>query len=369
MAKNQRCRLPAGTGGDMFLAGQSTRVLLLRRALPTASLVSGKARSFKSYTAIYEKHGPPKEVLRVVPREVSEASLGPTDVLLGILAAPINPADINMLEGVGSAVKSLVVGDHVIPAEPGLGTWREHAILPETQVDRVSPALPLSMAATIAVNPCTAYRMLHDFQQLHAGDVVLQNGANSGVGLAVVQIARHLGLRTINVVRQRENFKELESKLVSLGSDLVITPDVLADDSAYKAAVSAAGIADASPRLGLNCVGGTAAANMAKRLAKRGTLVTYGGMSKRPVQVSTAKLIFADISLRGFWMSRWLKEHSVADRMQMIKTLTDMARSGALKEQVENFVFPEQMDMALDRALSPFRDGKVLLVMKTETNN
>lgn len=37
-------------------------------------------------------------------------------------------------------------------------------------------------------------------------------------------------------------------------------------------------------------------------------MVSYGGMSKQPVQVPTGTLIFNDISLRGFWISRWYKK-------------------------------------------------------------
>lgn len=53
------------------------------------------------------------------------------------------------------------------------------------------------------MNPATAYRLLRDFEHLKPGDWVLQNGANSQVGLAVIQIAREMGLKTINFVRDR----------------------------------------------------------------------------------------------------------------------------------------------------------------------
>ena len=38
-----------------------------------------------------------------------------------------------------------------------------------------------------------------------AGDAVIQNAANSGVGLAVIQIARHMRIPTptINIIRRR----------------------------------------------------------------------------------------------------------------------------------------------------------------------
>lgn len=38
------------------------------------------------------------------------------------------------------------------------------------------------------VNPPTAYRMLADFVDLKPGDLVVQNGASSNVGRAVIQV-------------------------------------------------------------------------------------------------------------------------------------------------------------------------------------
>ena len=45
-------------------------------------------------------------------------------------------------------------------------------------------------AATMMINPASALRMLEDYVALREGDWVVQNGANSAVGLALIQIAR-----------------------------------------------------------------------------------------------------------------------------------------------------------------------------------
>jgi hypothetical protein len=50
-------------------------------------------------------------------------------------------------------------------------------------------------------------------------------------------------------------------------------------------------------------------------------MVTYGGMSRKPVCIPTGRLIFNDISLRGFWLSRWTETHGKAERRVMIKEL------------------------------------------------
>lgn len=84
---------------------------------------------------------------------------------------------------------------------PFAGTWTQFKCASADDVIKVPKNIPIAYAATISVNPCTAYRLLHDFEKLSEGDVVIQNGANSMVGLAVVQIAREMGIKTVNIVR------------------------------------------------------------------------------------------------------------------------------------------------------------------------
>ena len=81
------------------------------------------------------------------------------------------------------------------------GTWRTHALADESALTKVSSSLPIEYAATIGVNPSAAYRMLEDFVKLKQGDVVIQNGANSAVGQAVIQLAKVKGVKTINIIR------------------------------------------------------------------------------------------------------------------------------------------------------------------------
>lgn len=67
---------------------------------------------------------------------------------------------------------------------------------------KVPNDIPAAYASTLTINPATAYCLLREFETLKPGDVIIQNGANSMVGLAVIQMARDMGVKTINVVRQ-----------------------------------------------------------------------------------------------------------------------------------------------------------------------
>ena len=212
---------------------------------------------------VYRAHGKPAEVLQLEEQPLSE--LGSDQALVRLKAAPINPADLNQIEGkypiraplpatpgfegagiveaVGQAVRDLGVGTQVILPH-NVGTWREAAVLKADQLIAVPDEIAPEEAAMLKINPITAWRMLHDFVRLEPGDWVMQNAANSAVGRAVIVICRELGFRTLSVVRRAELIPELRDA----GGDVV-----LLDDDDLRAAAAEA--TDGEPiRLGLNAV-------------------------------------------------------------------------------------------------------------------
>ncbi|KAF0696361.1 Aste57867_12875 [Aphanomyces stellatus] len=335
-------------------------------------------RSFA--TAVrYHAQGVPTEVLKVEDAPAA-AALQAGEVALKFLAAPINPADLHMIRGgygikptlpavggnegvarvaaVGSGVTGLKVGDRVIPAVAGFGTWRTDAVAKEADLLAVPSTIPVEYAATLAVNPCTAYRLLADFAKLGKGDVVIQNGANSAVGQAVIQLAKLRGIQTINIIRDDEKYAETVEHLKGLGATIVCTDDYLGSADFKRL------IADLpAPKLALNCVGGVNGLNITKALAKGGVAVTYGGQSHEPVMTSTTALVFNDISLRGFWMSEWAKNAPVAERKAMLSELAGLYADGKLKSWVETYPLAN-FDQALDAVVTRSTKRKVVVLFE-----
>eukprot|EP01083_Nonionella_stella_P010107 28917_1 len=330
----------------------------------------------------FSENGKVSKVLKLADQQLADPT--GSDVLIKMLAAPINPADFNMIEGTypiqpeadsdgnfvagnegvgvveatGPEVTGLSPGDWVVPARVGFGTWRTHALAEESAWQRVDNDIPVELAATIAVNPATAWRMIHDFVQLKPDDVIIQNCANSAVGQCVIQIAHALGLRTINLIRNRPNFTETVERLKGLGGDIVVT-----DEYARTAEFRTLTADMPKPKLGLNAAGGPAATEVARLLGKGGTMVTYGGMSRKPVTLPTGLFIFNDICLRGFWVSSWSKEHSAEERTKMFSELTNLIRQDKLKIWLERHKFSDALT-AVQKAQEQFRDRKIILMME-----
>src|SRR5215212_6484116 len=172
------------------------------------------SKTFKA--AVYETHGNPAEVLRVI--ELPWPTPGPNEVVVQMSAAPINPADLNSIEGkypikpalpatpgmegggvvieAGAAVRDLAVGTQVILPH-NFGTWREVAVIAADKLVAVPAEIEPVQAAMLKVNPITAWRMIHDFASLQPGDWLIQNAANSGAGQCVIQISRELGFKSV----------------------------------------------------------------------------------------------------------------------------------------------------------------------------
>lgn len=233
------------------------------------------------HALLYRKHGNPTQVVQL--EEVDLPTIGEHEVLVKIMAAPINPADINMIQGtysilpdlpavggnegvaqiveVGRKVKSLKLGDWVIPKDAGLGTWRTEAVVAEDAIISLPKDIPLLCAATLGVNPCTAWRMLSDFEDLKPGDSVIQNAANSGVGQAVIQIAAARGINTINVIRDRPEFTQLSERLKAIGATHVIREEELRRPEMKELFKICP-----KPKLVLNGVGGKSATELLRHL-------------------------------------------------------------------------------------------------------
>ena len=324
-------------------------------------------KTFKA--AIYETHGNPADVLRVVELPWPEPAAN--EVVVKMSAAPINPADLNSIEGkypirpplpatpgmegagvvveLGSDVRDLALGTQVIVPH-GCGTWREACAIDADKLVAAPPEIEPIQAAMLKVNPITAWRMLHDFVSLRPGEWLIQNAANSAAGQCVIQIARELGYKTVNVVRRPELFEELRN----LGGDVV-----LVDGENLRDEVAAA-TARAPIRLALNAVGGENALRVAKTLASDGTMVTYGAMSLQPLCIPNGMFIFKNLRFTGFWVNKWYDAATPEQRAGTFAPLFEMARRGLLQTKVEATYSLSEAKAAIAHASQDKRSGKIV---------
>jgi trans-2-enoyl-CoA reductase len=319
--------------------------------------------------AVYETHGNPADVLHVDSQPWPTPA--PGEVIVKMRAAPINPADLNQIEGkypvraelpatpgfegagivvdAGADVKDLTSGALVILPH-NVGTWRDAVAVKAGELVVVPADIKPVHAAMLKINPMTAWRLLHDYVELARGDWLIQNAANSAAGCAVIQIAHELGYKTVNVVRRSELIDELRAE----GGDIV-----LVNSENLRREVEDA--IDGPPiRLGLNAVGGESALRLANCLAPGSTLVTYGAMSLQPLKIPNGLLIFKDLRFRGIWINKWYDNATLAQRMEAFQHLFEMAKRGLLQTKVEKAYPLSEAKTAVAHAARGQRSGKII---------
>jgi mitochondrial enoyl-[acyl-carrier protein] reductase / trans-2-enoyl-CoA reductase len=319
--------------------------------------------------AVYETHGNPADVLQVETRPWPVPAAD--EAVVKMSAAPINPADLNQIEGKypvrwelpatpgfegagivvesGADVKGLTSGALVILPH-NIGTWRDAVTVKAQELVVVPDGIEPVQAAMLKINPLTAWRLLHDYVDLKEGDWLIQNAANSAAGRDVIHIAHELGYKTVNVVRRAELIDELRAE----GGDVALVDgDNLRDQ--VKNATGGASI-----RLGLNSVGGDSALRLANCLAPGGTLVSFGAMSLQPLKIPTGLLIFKDLRFRGIWINKWYDTATPSERMKTFRPLFDMAKRGLLKTKVEKAYPLSEVKAAVAHAAQGKRNGKIV---------
>ena len=315
------------------------------------------------------RFGNPLEVLSLEERPDPEP--GPGEVLVRVEAAPIHPSDLLTVQGLYGALPrlpatgggegvglvqragpgvSLPEGARVL-LPLGCGSWSTHVLVRAEAVVPVAggAADQLSMAC---INPPTAALLLREFVALKPGEWVVQNAANSAVGLALATLARRAGLRTVNVVRR----EGLEPLLTLAGGDVVL---VDGDDLTRRIRQATGG---AAVRLSIDAVGGTATGRLLEATASGGTLVCYGIMSGKPGVLSAAPMVFRDVRVRGFWLVRSLQERTPQQRADLMQEMAALVADGTLRAPIDASYRLDQWREAVGRALQGGRDGKVLLV-------
>jgi NADPH:quinone reductase-like Zn-dependent oxidoreductase len=249
-----------------------------------------------------------------------------------------------IVQAIGPGVAGVKVGDRVtIPFKTF--TWSEKVLAPAEGLFVVPPSLDAQTASMLNINPVTAVLLLDEFAKLKPKDWIVLNAANSHVGRCLIAIAKSRDLNIVGIVRRPELIPEIEN----LGVDFVgvESPEL------SKQVQTATGRKPIL--LGLDAVGGPAAATMASMLTPGAHLVIYAWLSGLPIQVPQADLIGKRLKIHGFWM--YFEEYLPKIRTALTEA-TKVVTSGKLTLPFTAAYKPLQIKEAIEHSE---RGGKVLL--------
>ncbi len=314
--------------------------------------------------------GVPSQVVDCVEAEDPGAP-GAGEVLIEMLACPINPAELLLIEGkyasrpplparlgiegagrvsaVGETVTGLAPGDLVMSL--GRANWAERLVLKAGEVVKAPAGTDVAQLSMLKVNPATARLLLSNVVSLAPGDWVIQNAANSAVGVNLIRLAKARGLKTVNVVRR----ESLIAPLQAIGADAVL---VDGPDLARRAAAAAGG---AAIKLAIDAVAGAATERLADCLADGGTVVNYGLLSGEPCRLRADQTVFKGITLTGFWLAKEMRAMTPAALAALYGDLLPRLADGRLHVDVEATYRLDDVKAALAHAGREGRGGKVLI--------
>jgi NADPH:quinone reductase-like Zn-dependent oxidoreductase len=322
---------------------------------------------------VFDRFGDPAEVLQV--RDVPVPEPGAGQVRVRMLASPINPSDLLYVrgeygrqarlpatpgfEGVGvvdaagsGLLGRLRLGRRVAVLNSASGNWQEQVLVPARQVVPVPAAVPDEQAAAFFVNPASALVMIRKVLKVKPGAWVLQTAAGSALGRMIIRLSRLDGFRTINVVRRREQAREL----LEMGGDAAVCTDEESIEERVLQMTEGKGVPYA-----LDAVGGQTGSAAARSLGSHGRMLVYGTLSEQDLTLHPRTLIAGQKRIEGFWLAEWSKEQSPLTMIRLFRTIGRLMAAGVLISEVGETFGLADIRSAVQAASRTGRQGKVLL--------
>ena len=255
-----------------------------------------------------------------------------------------------IVEAVGPGVREVRIGDRVAYAM-GVGAYAEKTVVPAWRLVKLPESISSEYGAAIMLQGMTAQYLVRGSYPIQRGDSILIHAAAGGVGLLLVQIAKHLGAFVIGTVSNEEKAQMAKRE----GADEIILYTKLDFRDEVKRITGGKGVSAV-----YDSCGQTTFERSLESLRPRGCMVLFG-QSSGPVPPFSASLL----SKGSYFLTRPSLGHYTATREELLNRANEVfewAKSGVLKIQMDSKYPLEQASEAHRRLESRASMGKILLV-------
>jgi NADPH2:quinone reductase len=198
--------------------------------------------------------------------------------------APVGFEGVGIVDALGPEADGVVVGQRVAALNGQGGNWAEYAVVPAGSSFPAPDGISDQQVACYVVSPASAILMVRYVLAVPRGEWLLQSAAGSELGRMIIRLAKHDGIRTLNVVRRRESVAELEA----LGADAVIVSTEGPIDEQVHDVVGRQGV-----RYAIDPVVGQTGTEMFKALHEDGRMLVYGSLTGEPIRVARTRARFS----------------------------------------------------------------------------
>ncbi len=261
---------------------------------------------------------------------------------------------VGMVDAVGSGfLAARLRGKRVaVAGGPPSGTWQEFTVVDATRAVAMPAAISDEQAAMFFVNPVTAYVLTREVLRVPRGNWLLLTAAGSALGKSVVRMGRIFGFKTLCVVRSAVHSEELRR----LGADVVVETDREELPAEVFRATRGMGVGHA-----MDCVGGELAAQVVRCLGMGGRLVLYGTLANSPLRLPIRDLMMPAAQVSGFLLPNWLRQQTLLKRLAVLRAVKRLTMQGVFSTDVSAYYPLDEVTDAVTAALQPGRTGKVML--------
>jgi NADPH2:quinone reductase len=211
-----------------------------------------------------------------------------------------------LVDAVGDGVDPTLLGRPAAVLDAN-GTYAEAIAHPADRLLVLPPGITPEVGAAVALQGSTAHYLSRTIHQITRGDRVLVHAAAGGVGLLLVQVAKHFGAEVFATCSSAEKAQRVRSH----GADHVLRYDEVdfADEVLHLTAGQGVDVT-------YDSVGRATLAGSVRATRIRGHLVVYGQSSGMPDPVS----------IRAFLGSRTLTSATLFDYVRTPEELAARAR-------------------------------------------
>ncbi|MET4485542.1 NADPH:quinone oxidoreductase family protein [Bradyrhizobium sp. LA7.1] len=297
------------------------------------------------------------------------------EILIDVHAASVSFMDQLLVSGLyqmrpptpfvpGTEASGVVVavGDKVTMFAPGdrvacsawTGGYAERMIAKESKSVRLPDGVAFEAAATVLHNYGTAYYALAERARAQRGETLFVTGAAGGVGLAAVDLSRHLGLRVVAGVGSDD-----KADLVrGYGASEVINYRSEDLRNRIKSITSGDGI-----DIGFDNVGGAIFEQMARSMKWGGRLMPIGFTSGEIPQVPMNLPLLKNYAIIGVFVGAWAEKFS-AEAARMNDTLMQLLADGKIRPHIDRVLLLEEAGDAMRALADRTVQGRIVLKIR-----
>ena len=255
-----------------------------------------------------------------------------------------------VVRAVGPGVAHVRPGDHVACGH-WTGAWAEQMIAPASHVLPLPANVDFATACTVRYAYGTAHYALAERARLRAGEVVFVSGAAGGVGLAAVDVARHLGARVIAGVGSHERAEVPRSR----GAEAVVAYGDEDLRARLLALTDGRGV-----DVFFDNVGGDVFATTSRLMAWDGRILPIGFASGTIPSLAANLPLLKNYALVGAFWGAWAMRHPEASA-RADAMLMQLVADARLRPLVAAALPLEQFDEALLRLRERSVQGRLVL--------